>query len=584
MTRKNTRSSGVLLPLFAIPGGSDLGTLGKDALRFLDFLKSAKQTVFQTLPINPVDQAGSPYAGRSAFAGEPLYLDLAELVDQGLIAELLEEERASFFRKRPQTWARDVVDYPRAVKRRKPLWNEAFQNYRDKKGGKKFRAQEERFRAENAFWLDDFALFQTAAERFGSFQWAKWPKEIRRRDPNALKRFAQENADAYERAIFLQLVFDSQWRDFKNQCRERGIELFGDLPIYVGKESADVWTNPELFMVDRDGRILREAGSPPDDYNPDGQRWSSPTYRWSRHFETNFDWWKKRMAKTIERFDTVRLDHFIGFYNYYAFPGVDVRPEDDSAWRNEREKTRQYATHPNDDYEDGWTPGPQEKFFDAIFDVAPREALVAEDLGVMNQGVRDLRDSLDLPGMRVLQFSFDGVAPGDADPTREWPVRSVAYTGTHDGAPIVGWLDDVRRYGKRFWKTLDFEAVRDVLLRHKSAHDLPAPSRPTRFLTRLRDLFLRERPLLGIAKSDRSAPQLVLELHTAALRSVASSKSYLAVFPIQDVLGLPNSSRINFPGVEARAWKWRLPQGLLSQDVAAFLANLTTETDRAPKD
>ncbi len=584
MTRKNTRSSGVLLPLFAIPGGSDLGTLGKDALRFLDFLKSAKQTVFQTLPINPVDQAGSPYAGRSAFAGEPLYLDLAELGDQGLIAALLEEERASFFRKRPQTWARDVVDYPHAVKRRKPLWNEAFQNYRDKKGGKKYRNQEECFRAKNAFWLDDFALFQTAAERFGSFQWAKWPKEIRRRDPNALKRFAQENADAYERAIFLQLVFDSQWRDFKNQCRERGIELFGDLPIYVGKESADVWANPELFMVDRDGRILREAGSPPDDYNPDGQRWSSPTYRWSRHFETNFDWWKKRMVKTIERFDTVRLDHFIGFYNYYAFPGVDARPEDNAAWRNEREKARQYATHPDDDYEDGWTPGPQEKFFDAIFDVAPREALVAEDLGVMNQGVRDLRDSLELPGMRVLQFSFDAVAPGDADPTREWPVRSVAYTGTHDGAPIVGWLDDVRRYGKRFWKTLDFDAVRDVLLRHKSARDLPAPSRPTPFLTRLRDLFLRERPLLGIAKSDRLAPQLVLELHTAALRSVASSQSYLAVFPIQDVLGLPNSSRINFPGVEARAWKWRLPQGLLSQDVAAFLANLTTETDRAPKD
>ena len=264
-------------------------------------------------------------------------------------------------------------------------------------------------------------------------------------------------------------------------------------------------------MVDRDGRILREAGSPPDDYNPDGQRWSSPTYRWSRHFETNFDWWKKRMTKTIERFDTVRLDHFIGFYNYYAFPGVDARPQDDALWREEREKARQYATHPDDDYEDGWTPGPQEKFFDAIFEVAPREALVAEDLGVMNQGVRDLRDSLDLPGMRVLQFSFDSVAPGAPDPTREWPLRSVAYTGTHDGAPIVGWIDDVRRYGKRFWKTLDFDAVRDVLMRHKRPYDLPAPSRPTSLLARLRDLFRKDRPILGIAQYDRPAPLTVLE-------------------------------------------------------------------------
>lgn len=572
------------MPLFAIPGGPDLGALGKSALRFLDFLKSAKQTVLQTLPINPVDEAGSPYAGRSAFAGEPLYLDLEELRDEGLIAAVLEEESAYFSRKRSRTWARDVVDYSRALERRKPLWNEAFQNYRDKKGGKKFRDQEERFRTENAFWLDDFALFQTAAERFETFKWAKWPKEIRRRDPDALKRFAKENADAYERAVFLQLVFDSQWRDFKKQCRERGVELFGDLPIYVGKESADVWANPDLFMVDRDGRILREAGSPPDDYNPDGQRWSSPTYRWSRHFETNFDWWKKRMKKTIERFDTVRLDHFIGFYNYYAFPGVDARPEDDEIWREEREKARKYATHPDDDYENGWTPGPQEKFFDAIFEVAPRESLVAEDLGVMNQGVRDLRDSLDLPGMRVLQFSFDSVAPGGADPTREWPIRSVAYTGTHDGAPIVGWIDDVRRYGKRFWKTLDFDALRDVLLRHKNPRDLPATSHPTPFLARLRDLLRPDRPLLGISQYDRPAPLSVLELHAPALRSVASSQSYLAVFPIQDVLGLPNSSRVNFPGVNARAWEWRLPQGLLSQKVAEFLANITNETDRAPKE
>lgn len=225
------------MPLFAIPGGPDLGALGKSALRFLDFLKSAKQTVFQTLPINPTDEKGSPYAGRSAFAGEPLYLDLEELRDEGLIAAVLEEESAYSSRKRSRTWARDVVDYSRALERRKPLWNEAFQNYRDKKGGKKFRDQEERFRTENAFWLDDFALFQTAAERFETFKWAKWPKEIRRRDPDALKRFAKRTPTPTNAPSFCNSFSIPSGETSKNNVEKGASSSLATYPSTSGKKA-----------------------------------------------------------------------------------------------------------------------------------------------------------------------------------------------------------------------------------------------------------------------------------------------------------------------------------------------------------
>lgn len=589
------RSSGVLAPLFSLPGTLDIGTLGSSAETFLNFLQTAKQTWLQTLPVTPIDNVGSPYASRSAFAGEILYLDLEELYEENLIPESTERIQTKKSRNEgtfPLYGSNsNRVNYKKARQRRKPFWREAYVRYRDGLGGERYRQAEEAFRANNAFWLDDYALFEAAAETFKTYNWSEWPVEIRRRDPVALEAFAKEHAEQLEQTRFLQLVFDVQWREFRQECAAREVKLFGDMPIYAGIESADVWTAPELFMATRDGRIVREGGSSADEYNPDGQRWGMPTLRWSRHLETDFEWQRRRVKKALERFDLLRLDHFIGYYNYYSFPSKTPEPGDADLWEEERAAALRDATHPDDVYEEGWTPGPQERFFDAIFAEFPRDAFVAEDLGVMNQGVVALRDRYELPGMRVLQFSFDSLKTDPrsnfpVNPLREWPELSVGYTGTHDAAPILGWLDDVRRFGVRRWKTLNFRAIRDVLRRYRGRHDPPAPLRASyplkTLLVRIADALGLSRPKLGIVNRSSDLPPSVAFLHAPALRAVADSRCRLVIFPIQDVLGLSNDARINFPGAHKGSWKWRLlPTSLLSED-AEFAAHIAEETDRAP--
>lgn len=587
------RSSGVLAPIFSLPGTMDIGTLGRPVRALISFLAAAGQSWFQTLPVNPVDEAGSPYAGRSAFAGEILYLDLEELYQEDLIPETTKRNQTRASLKEGTFpllgFKPGRVDYSRARERRKPFWNEAFERYRAGRGGERYRKAEEEFRVKNDFWLNDYALFRAAAETFRTCDWTRWPEDVRRRDPGALRVFAKEASDSIERTRFLQLVFDVQWREFKKKCADDGVKLFGDLPIYVGKSSADVWARPELFMVTRDGRMIREAGSPPDDYNPNGQRWGSPTYRWSRCAETDFQWWKDRVKKTLERFDMVRLDHFIGFYNYYSFPGAEYTSDDENDWVREQNAARRLSSHPDDAYELGWVPGPQERFFNSLFSIFPSEAFVAEDLGVMNEGVVALRDRYNLPGMRVLQFSFDNVkidpktnrAP---NPMKTWPESSVGYTGTHDGAPILGWLDDARRFGGRQWKTLDFQAIMNVLRRYRARRDPPAPMRDSRpFLTlwsRIADALRLSRPKLGIAKRSPQLPPNIASAHAAVMRAVADSRCRVVIFPLQDVLGLSNDSRINFPGVEKDAWSWRLNYGGNFVEDAEFLAQVTSETAR----
>ena len=601
LANNRRRSSGVLAPLFSLPGTLDIGTLGPSAETFLNFLQTAKQTWFQTLPITPTDQGGSPYSCRSAFAGEILYLDLEELYEENLVPDTTARNQTNASRKTgvfPLYGAHsDRVNYKKARQRRKPFWGEAYERYREGKGGERYRRAEEEFRAKNDFWLDDYALFEAAAEKFQTYDWSKWPEEIRRREPAALEAFAKEHERRIDQTRFLQLVFDVQWREFRQECAARAIKLLGDLPIYVGMKSADVWVAPELFMATRDGRVVREAGAPPDQYNPDGQRWGTPTYRWSRHVETDFQWQRNRIKKTLERFDLLRLDHFIGFYNYYSFPSQTPEPGDDALWEEERAAAARYATHPDDVYREGWTPGPQERLFDALFAESPKDAFIAEDLGDMSEGVAALRDHYEIPGMRVFQFSFDSFQTdpktgAPANPLRDWPEASVGCTGTHDAAPILGWLDDVRRFGGRRWKKSDFSKlkfgeIKEVLRRYRSRRDPPAPQRRSHplktFLSRIADSTRLSRPKTRVVSWAPELPRSVAVLHAATLRAVADTKCRLVVFPIQDVLGLSNDARINFPGSTKGAWKWRLlPNTLLSED-AEFIAQVAEETARAPR-
>lgn len=636
------RSSGALAPLFSLPGVRDVGSLGRGARRFVDFLADSGQRWWQSLPVNPIDQFGSPYAGRSAFAGETLYLDLEDLRDEGLlddadlaVAWFLPDADASPIcanspnsalppSSTPQTDARsERIDYRAAFERRRPCWRKAFERYRNGVGGAKYRALEKHFRYENAFWLDDFVLFAALSEEYG-VSWSDWPVEFRRRDAAALAEFAEKRTDELDYLRFLQLVFDVQWNELRAYCAERNVGLFGDVPIYVGKNSADVWAFRDLFQVDLEGRTIREAGVPADDFNPDGQRWSSPLYRWERHRETDFDWWRRRMKKTLSRFDLVRLDHFIGFYNFYSFPG-DGAPENvdatnagnqtqsslpqqkenfvarlikalfgKSSGNQDGAQNQPKKTHIVDGvaYEDGWEPGPQEAFFNAIFADCPREAFVAEDLGVMNAGVCALRDRYRLPGMQVFQFSFDdvkidaktGAAP---NPLEKWSENYVAYTGTHDAAPILGWLADVEKYGGGAWASLDFAGIVDVLERYRRDDDRPAaildgdaPANEASESTQTAQTANPATPTLGVSLRCEPLSTQIAKLRTAALRAVAESPCRLAIFPIQDVLGLSNDARVNFPGVGVGNWTWRFADDALTSETCRELRKLTEESGR----
>lgn len=596
----NPRSSGILFPLFSLPGVRDVGSLGRPARAFVDFLSRSGQRWFQTLPVNPIDEVGSPYAGRSAFAGETLYLDLEEFRDEGLLddADLdaawrLPKEPKPGDSSDPQTDKRsERIDYAHAFARRTPCWIKAFERYRRGEGGEKYRREEERFQSENADWLDDYVIFQTAAQEFGEYNWSKWAEPLRRREPNALREFTRQHADRLEFLRFLQLAFDVQWREFHEYCASQGVRLFGDVPIYVGHDSSDVWASPELFSIDQDGQTIREAGVPADSFNPDGQRWNSPVYNWPKHKETDFQWWKRRMRKTIERFDVVRLDHFIGFYNYYSFDGKEVLSQKAAAKAfravkrfcvgKTQDPHKTYKDERGLEYEIGWTPGPQEDFFNAIFDVCPKDSFIAEDLGVNTPYVEKLRDSYNIPGMKVLQFEFGGVKldpkTGKApNPVEQWPENYVAYTGTHDAAPVLGWLDVCKR-GKKS----EFRAAYSVIHEKKREDDAPAltPDLPEKKPCFLKKALGLDKPKKRVSTEYRRLTPDVAELRLAALRVVAQSNCKMAIFPIQDILGLSNDSRVNYPGVGVGNWTWRLADGLLDENVEKELRRLTEETGR----
>ncbi len=593
-----TRSSGILAPLFSLPGVRDMGSLGRCARSFVNFLAAAGQRWWQTLPTNPIDSSGSPYLSSSAFAGEPLYLDLEEFRDEGLLdaddladAWLLPTHIKRGDSSVPLRDARsEEIIYRNARARRSRCWKKAFERYARGEGGERYRREEERFREENAYWLDDYAVFQTAVDVFSpnrpeSFK--SWPDPILKREPSAVKEFSREHEDELAYRRFLQLAFDVQWKELRAYCAERNIRLFGDAPIYVAPASADVWARRELFMVDERLGVVREGGAPADVFNPKGQPWGSPVYRWPRHVDERFRWHVNRMKKMLERFDLVRIDHFIGFYNYFSFPRKRIDPE--TGLRGDK----LVPPKPQDGrvYDKGWEPGPQEAFFDAIFSECPKEAFVAEDLGVMNDGVVRLRDKYDLPGMQVFQFSFGGVtidsATGRApDPIRKWRENSVGYTGTHDAAPVLGWIDDIVRLGEGARNYVDFAALTNILDKYRRRGDKPArvPDVPSD-LCPVCEFFRKpigfKRAKLGVSKKFRPMAAATAELRMPAMRAVAESPCKLAIFPIQDAIGLSNDSCVNYPGVKKGNWTWRLADGQLTPELEAELRALAEESGRA---
>lgn len=404
------RSSGVLLHVSSLPSYGGIGDLGPAAHEFVAFLAAAKQHVWQVLPLCPTSYGNSPYAGSSAFAGNPFLISLEYLSDWGWI----EGEHIAGLAGRSGN-----VDFEDVEARKLPLLKEAAGNFldlgpHDPRLADQWREFEAFCRAESD-WLTDYALYAVLRREFNTGAWTEWPEALRRRQPQALAKAATRHARAIAQEQALQFAFARQWSALRKATADNGIRLMGDVAIFVNMDSADVWEHPEIFELDTELRQKRIAGVPPDYFSPTGQRWGNPLYRWDVLAARGFDWWIERIRRACALYDIVRLDHFRGFEAYWAIPAEE-------------------ATAVNGK----WVKGPGLELFHALESALGPLPLVAEDLGVITPEVDALRLALGMPGMKVIQFGFGNKEAHNHLP-HQYAEATVAYTGTHDNDTTQGW-------------------------------------------------------------------------------------------------------------------------------------------------
>ena len=395
------RASGILLPVSSLPGPWGIGTLGEEARRFVDFLAAAGQTYWQILPVGPTGYGDSPYQSFSAFAANPYFIDPGILIRQGLLTE--EEAEADW----GENEAR--VDYGALYASRHTLLQKAADRLPE--GDEDFAA----WKKEQSAWLEDYALFMALKEENDQQSWYHWPDEVRLRRPDALAKARQRLAGRVDYWQKIQYLFYRQWDELLAYAHQKGVQIIGDIPIYVSPDSSDIWAEPELFQTDEDRRLTRVAGCPPDAFAADGQLWGNPLYDWPRHKATGYAWWLRRLRHALTIYDVVRIDHFRGFESYYSIPARDTTAQNGS-----------------------WQPGPGMDFIGAIHAAMPGARIIAEDLGYLTPQVKELLEGSGYPGMKVLQFAFDRREAGDYLP-HNYLHNSVVYTGTHDNTTTAAW-------------------------------------------------------------------------------------------------------------------------------------------------
>lgn len=401
------RESGILLPVSSLPSEYGIGTFSSHACKWIDWLKEAGQKYWQILPLGPAGYGDSPYQSFSTFAGNPYYIDLVQLVEQGLLTK--EECDACEFGKNP-----DEVDYGALYASRLGLLRKAYG-----RAGVGQDREFARFCEKNSAWLKDYAIFMAVKDRFGGAPWTEWAEDIRLRWGNAMDYYQRELYFDIEFYEYLQYLFEKQWMALKQYANDQGIQIIGDIPIYVSLDSADVWANPALFQLDGQNLPVAVAGCPPDGFSADGQLWGNPLYRWDYHRQTGYDWWIRRIAHCARIYDVVRIDHFRGFDQYYSIPyGSDTAA----------------GGH--------WEDGPGLEFFRQVEERLGRQRIIAEDLGFVTDRVKKLVQETGYPGMKVLQFAFDSREESDYLPYT-YGRNTVAYTGTHDNETIVGWYQNL---------------------------------------------------------------------------------------------------------------------------------------------
>lgn len=488
------RSSGILFHPTSLPGKYGIGTLGKEAYAFIDFLKKSKQKLWQIFPLGPTGYGDSPYQSFSSFAGNPYLIDFDLLIEAHLLSE--EDLKDIFFGDNEE-----YIDYGAIYNQKYPLLRKAYENFKSSDNNE-MKGSLENFKRENSSWLNDYSLYISLKNHFNGLPWNEWAQDIKNREDGAMHHYRNELADDIEYHNFIQFLFFKQWGDVKRYANENGIKIIGDIPIFVAADSSDAWANPEIFLFDKERKPVKVAGVPPDYFSATGQLWGNPLYNWKKLRETNYSWWVERVRANLSTCDIIRIDHFRGFEAYWAVPYGD-----DTAINGQ------------------WEPGPGIDLFNAIKSQLGELPIIAEDLGLMTQGVIDLREATGFPGMKILGFAFDSGEENDYLP-HTYTRNCVVYTGTHDNDTLVGWFQKAKEEDRQF--------ARDYL--NSRADD---------------------------------------EIHWDAIRGAWSSVACMAISPVQDFLGLGSEARINTPGVASGNWQWRLKQGILTNELAEKIAKLT---------
>lgn len=501
---KEKRSSGIILHISSLPSSYGIGDFGPEAYEFVDFLKLTNQKFWQILPLNPVQEGSgfSPYSGLSAFAGNPLLISPDQLYNDGLL-----EKKDLFFVSRSSP---DKVYFPEVIEYKNRIFDRAF---------KKFDATNSfndpgftQFELDNTYWLSDFALFMALKNKFKGKMWTDWPEEFRDRKSESLIEMKETLKEEINKERFLQYIFFKQWTELKNYCAKANVHFFGDLPFYVGYDSVDVWSNPQFFKLDEKKRPITVSGVPPDYFSETGQLWGTPVFDWDLLKTQKYDWWVKRIEQNMKMFDLLRLDHFRAFSAFWEVPSAE-----DTAINGK------------------WIKGPGKDLFSILKKKFPHMPFIAEDLGDIDDDVRDLMQQFELPGMKVLLFAFGKDLPHSSYAPHHHIEHCIVYTGTHDNNTVVGWFEN--------------EAQSDDKKRLSYYVNYPINKK---------------------------------NVHLALVRLAMMSVANVVIFPLQDILGLGQDSIMNKPSVAKGNWTWRQKKGSINKGVIEELQDMVTVYDRKP--
>jgi len=494
-----SRSLGVLMHPSSLPGRDGIGTLGARAHDFVAWLETSGATIWQILPLSINGKDDSPYFSSSAFAGNPWLVDLDNLVENGVLDDTGLSDRVTH----------DAIDFDHLRRSKQRSLSAAADRFLASPDHP-WRLGFDAFARDND-WLTPTCHFLALKDLYGDVPWWDWPNSIRRCDPEAVEQSRRSLADEIVRWSAMLYFFEVQWRAVRADAAERGIRILGDIPIYVAPDSADVWINQDQFQLDGAGGLIVQSGVPPDYFSEDGQLWGNPLYRWDAMAADGYSWWLLRLRRCLEMSDIVRIDHFRALSAYWEVPG-----DAETAIGGR------------------WVAGPAQSFLDAIKQAFPDMPFVAEDLGELDEPVYVLRDSNDLPGMRVLQFGFDG-GPENPHSLEAFIERCVAYTGTHDNNTTAGWWDD-----------LDAETKANV-----------------------------------VEGLDIRTGAGIETIVWTIIEAVIASPAVVAVIPVQDLLVLDQQARMNVPSTTTGNWGWRMPPGLLTPELATSIHLLAERYLRA---